>query len=158
MIEIISIVVLLALVAYFVQKSTKLGKRIQYLESQIEDVKNPKRSVSSTFMTHKPHRGSRPSSSYESQRKARERNLESLMSSGNVVDPYRDKQAHSYDFDSNRESIDIDNLSDSYRGLGGGFSGSGAGSSWSDSGSSSSSSSSSSYSSDSSSSSSSSGD
>ena len=141
MTEIISIVVLLALVAYFVQKNIKLGKRIQYLESQIEDIKNPKRSVSSTFMTHKPHRGSRPSSRYE---KVRKLNLEGLMSSGNVVDPYGDKQAYSYDVDSMQKSIDSANISDSYRGSGGGFSGSGSGSSWSDSGSSSSSSSSSS--------------
>lgn len=152
MIEIISIVVLLALVGYFVQKNIKLGKRIQYLESQIEDVKNPKRSVSSTFMTHKPHRSSRPSGSYESQRKARERNLESLMSSGNVVEPYSDRHAYSYDVDSMQKSIDSANISDSYRGSGGSFSGSGSGSSWSDSGSSSSSSSDSSSSSSSSSS------
>lgn len=152
MIEIISVVVLLALVGYFVQKNTKLRKRIQYLESQREDVKNLKRSVSSTFMTHKPHRGSRPSSSYESQRKVRERNLESLLSSSNVSDIASDRHAYSYDVDSMQKSIDSANISDSYRGSGGGFSGSGSGSSWSDSGSSSSSSS------DSSSSSSSSGD
>jgi hypothetical protein len=82
----------------------------------------------------------------EKARQARETNLEGLMSSSNVVEPYSDSPAYSYD---------VDNLSDSYRGLGGSFSGSGSGSSWSDSGSSSSSSSSSS---DSSSSSSSSGD
>ena len=143
MMEFVSIVVLLALVGYFVQKNIKLGKRILYLESQIEDVKNPKRSVSSTFMMHNPHRDSRPSNRYE---KVREMNLEGLMSSSNVVEPYSDSPDYSYD---------VDNLSDSYRGLGGSFSGSGSGSSWSDSGSSSSSSS---YSSDSSSSSSSSGD
>ena len=151
MIEIIFIVVLLALVGYFVQKNFKLGKRTLYLESQIEDIKNPKRSVSSTFMTHKPHRSSRPSGSYESQRKVRERNLESLMSGGNVVDPYSDRHAYSYDVDSMQKSIDSANISDSYRGYGGGFSGSGSGSSWSDSGSSSSDSSSGSSSSSSSS-------
>lgn len=155
MMAFISIVVLLALVGYFVQKNFKLGKRTLYLESKIEDIKNPKRSVSSTFMSHNPHRGSRPSSSYESQRKVRERNLESLMSGGNVVEPYSDRHAYSYDVDSMQKSIDSANISDSYRGSGGSFSGSGSGSSWSDSGSSSSSSSSSS---DSSSSSSSSGD
>ena len=152
MIEIISIVVLLALVGYFVQKNIKLGKRILYLESKIEDVKNPKRSVSSTFMTHKPHRGSRPSNSYEIQRKVRERNREILISSGNVVDPYSDRFGYSHDVNSMQKAIDSANISDSYRGYGGGFSGSGSGSSWSDSSSSSTSSSSSSSSSDSSSS------
>ena len=155
MMEFVSIVVLLALVGYFVQKNIKLGKRILYLESQIDDIKNPKRSVSSTFMTHNPHRGSRPSNRYE---KVRKLNLEGLMSSGNVVDPYSDRFGYSHDVNSMQKAIDNANISDSYRGSGGSFSGSGSGSSWSDSGSSSISSSSSSYSSDSSSSSSSSGD
>ena len=162
MIEIISIVVLLALVGYFVQKNTKLRKRILYLESQIEGVKNLKRSVSSTFMTHKPQRSSRPSNSYEIQRQARETNLESLMNLSNVVDPYGDRHAYSYDVDSMQKSIDSANISDSFRGFGGGFSGSGSGSgsggSWSDSSGSSSSSSSSDSSSSSSSSSSGGGD
>lgn len=87
----------------------------------------------------------------EKARKARESNLESIMNPSNVADPYGDKQAYSYDVKSMQESIDSANISDSFRGFGGGFSGGGSGGSWSDSSSSSSSSDSSSSSSSSSS-------
>lgn len=79
----------------------------------------------------------------EKARQARESNLESIMNPSDVVDPHSDRHAYSYDVDSMQKSIDSANISDSYRGSGGGFSGSGSGSSWSDSSSSSSSSSSS---------------
>ena len=73
----------------------------------------------------------------EKARQARESNLVGVMNPSSVTDPHSDRHAYSYDVDSMQKSIDSANISDSYRGFGGGFSGSGSGSSWSDSSSSS---------------------